>query len=397
MTSLKTLAVANYRSIRSLVVPLGNLTLVTGANGSGKSNLYRALRLLSEAAQGGIVASLAKEGGLASTLWAGPEQFSRRMKSGAVPIQGGPRSQVVALKLGFMTKDVGYCIDLGLPSPSTEIPPPPEPSAFQLDPEIKRECVWAAPALRPASMLVDRRGPAVRIRRSDGDWDVIGKHLPTFESMLSTMADPERAPELLRLREEVRSWRFYDHFRADSEAAARQIQIGTRTAALAHDGRDVAAAIQTIIEIGDRTALDRAVEDAFPGARVYVEHGGGRFSLMFSQHGLLRPLSAAELSDGTLRYLLWIAALLTPRPPALMILNEPETSLHPDLLPALARLISQAAERTQIWVVSHASRLIASLKEAPHCTAINLCQALGETAVEDQGVLDAPPWRWPER
>jgi hypothetical protein len=76
--------------------------------------------------------------------------------------------------------------------------------------------------------------------------------------MLSVMADPERAPELLRLRAEVRSWRFYDHFRADSESAVRQIQLGTRTPVLAHDGRDVAAAIQTIIEIGDRTALDRA-------------------------------------------------------------------------------------------------------------------------------------------
>ncbi|HEY6924820.1 MAG TPA: AAA family ATPase [Steroidobacteraceae bacterium] len=214
---------------------------------------------------------------------------------------------------------------------------------------------------------------------------------------LFTPADPERAPELLRLREEVRSWRFYDHFRADSEAAARQIQIGTRTPALAHDGRDVAAAIQTIIESGDRSALDRAVEDAFPGARVYVEHGGARFSLLFSQHGLLRPLSAAELSDGTLRYLLWIAALLTPRPPALMILNEPETSLHPDLLPALARLISEVAKRTQIWVVSPASRLIAPLREAPQCTAINLCKELGETVIEDQGLPDAPPWRWPER
>jgi predicted ATPase len=159
----------------------------------------------------------------------------------------------------------------------------------------------------------------------------------------------------------------------------------------------VAAAIQTIIEIGDRKALDRAVEDAFPGAKVYVEHGEGRFSLMFSQHGLLRPLSAAELSDGTLRYLLWIAALLTPRPPALMILNEPETSLHPDLLPALARLISQTAKQTQIWVVSHASRLIAALKEAPHCTAINLSKEFGETAIEGQGALDAPSWRWPER
>jgi energy-coupling factor transporter ATP-binding protein EcfA2 len=139
MTSLKTLAVANYRSIRALIVPLGTLTLVTGANGSGKSNLYRAQRLLSEAAQGGIVASLAKEGGLASTLWAGPEQISRRMKSGAVPIQGGPRSQVVALRLGFMTEDVGYCIDLGLPSP--EIPAPEAPYKAFPRPFGRRSCV----------------------------------------------------------------------------------------------------------------------------------------------------------------------------------------------------------------------------------------------------------------
>lgn len=49
MTVLQTLAVANYRSIRSLVMPLGPLNLITGANGSGESNLYRALRLLADA------------------------------------------------------------------------------------------------------------------------------------------------------------------------------------------------------------------------------------------------------------------------------------------------------------------------------------------------------------
>ena len=211
------------------------------------------------------------------------------------------------------------------------------------------------------------------------------------------LADPERAPELLRLREEVRSWRFYDHFRTDRDAPARQMQLGTRTPVLAHDGHDVAAAIQTIFEIGDLTALRRTIEDAFPGAQVYVDHGSGRFSLMFSQNGLLRPLSAGELSDGTLRYLLWVAALLTPRPPALMILNEPETSLHPDLLRPLARLIIQASARTQIWVVSHATRLIAALKESPECRALSLEKELGETTVAGQGLLDHPAWRWPER
>lgn len=388
MSALQTLAVANYRSIRSLVMPLGALNLITGANGSGKSNLYRALRLLAEAAQGGIVSSLAREGGFSSTLWAGPETISRGMKKGTVPVQGGPRKEPVHLRLGFLNEEIGYSIDLGLP----QMPP----SGFDHDPEIKNESVWGAPALRPASLLAERRGPHVRLRNADGEWTTIGKHISAFESMLSTMSDPERAPELLSLREEVRSWRFYDHFRADAEAPARQAQIGTLTPVLAHDGRDLAAALQTIRAIGDGPALDAAVDDAFPGARVRIECGD-RFTVVFSQHGLLRSLSAAELSDGTLRYLLWIAALLTPRPPSLMILNEPETSLHPDLLPALARLIEKASKRTQVWVVSHASRMIASLKEAKGCNAITLTKELGETTIEGQGMLDAPPWKWPER
>lgn len=81
---LKTLAVANYRSINTLVMPLERLNVITGPNGSGKSNLYRALRLLAETAQGGVINALAREGGLESTYWAGPEQISRRMRSGEV-------------------------------------------------------------------------------------------------------------------------------------------------------------------------------------------------------------------------------------------------------------------------------------------------------------------------
>src|SRR5207247_9553374 len=124
-------------------------------------------------------------------------------------------------------------------------------------------------------------------------------------------------------------------------------------------------------EIGNTDALAAAVSDAFPESQLSITTSGGRFTLLMKQHGLLRPLDAAELSDGTLRYLLWIAALLTPRPPALMVLNEPETSLHPDPLPGLARLIAQAAERSQIIVVTHAAQLIAALREYP-CNSIQL-------------------------
>src|SRR5436190_19877938 len=67
---LTTIAIENYRSLRDLCLPLGRLNVVTGANGTGKSSLYRALRLLADCASGRVIASIAREGGLESVLCA---------------------------------------------------------------------------------------------------------------------------------------------------------------------------------------------------------------------------------------------------------------------------------------------------------------------------------------
>ncbi|GHC99152.1 hypothetical protein GCM10007320_55490 [Pseudorhodoferax aquiterrae] len=390
MTVLSALAIANYRSLRRLVLPLAPLTLVTGANGSGKSSVYRALRLLAAVAQGGVVRALAREGGLASTLWAGPEQFSAAMRRGDQPVQGTRRNGPVSLQLGFgaaTAEGYGYAIDIGLPVPRST-------SVFNHDPEIKREAVWNGPFMRPAALLVERRGPALRIRGERG-WEGVARPIPAFASMMTEYAEPRAAPEMLSLREQIRGWRFYDHFRSDADAPARVPQLGTTTTVLGDDGSDLAAAWQTIREIGDRAALDAAVEDAFPGARVQIDVLGERFALRMHQHGLLRALDAAELSDGTLRYLLWIAALLTPRPPALLVLNEPETSLHPDLLPALGRLIGQAARTSQVIVVTHAPRLLAALDGAvPNTQRLDLHKPLGETQLAGMEMDQIPRWDW---
>jgi predicted ATPase len=370
---LTRLAISGYRSLRSLAIDLARINVVCGANGVGKSSLYRSIRLLAEIAQGGAIRALAREGGLNSTLWAGPEAFSRDVKRGIHSVQGlSGRKGPVALKLGFASDLWGYAVDLGLPVGDGG-------SAFAFDPAIKAESMWTGDQLTQASVFAERRGPSVRIRDREGGWRQVSATLPPFDSMLTHCADPSEAPDLLLMRDHMRNWRFYDHFRTDADAPARRPQIGTRTPVLASDGSDLAAALQTILEIGDAAALNGAVGQAFPGAAVEIDIEGGLFRTAMRQHGLLRPLSAAELSDGTLRYLLLIAALLTPRPPQLMVLNEPETSLHPDLLAPLARLIEAGGETMQIIVVTHSAKLADALGGSPHCETIRLTKELGET------------------
>lgn len=214
---INTLAISGYRSLRDLRLSLGPLNVVTGANGSGKSSLYRALRLLADIAQGRVVQSLAAEGGLQSTLWAGPETFSRAMKQGWQPVEGTVRKNPVSLKLGFSGDDYGYAIDLGLPLPSR--------SEFSRDPVIKAEAVWTGKLLGRANAFALRSGPSVRLRDGDGEWRQVLEHIAPFDSMMARASDPTNAVELLILRERMRDWRFYDHFRTDAEAPARRPQV----------------------------------------------------------------------------------------------------------------------------------------------------------------------------
>jgi predicted ATPase len=391
---IRCIAVEGYRSLRSVYVPLRELTVVTGGNGSGKSSLYRVLSLLAATARGEVIPALAREGGLESTLWAGPERISGAMRRAEQPVQGTLRRGRVSLRIGLGTDEFSYALDLGLPIPTGSI--------FRKDPEIKAEAIWSGPRLRPAALLSERHGPSVRRRGRDGSWHLVPAQLAPFDSMLTEVGDPAAAPEVLQVREMLRSWRFYDQIRTDAGSPARTKSVGTRTTALAPDGRDLAAAIATIDEIGDSSRLAAAIDEAFPGTTVSVVDDAGVFDLLLRQPGLLRPLSAAEVSDGTLRYLAWTAALLSPRPPAFLVLNEPENSLHPDLLPALARLAVAAAGRAPVMLVTHSGPLLDAVGTATEeagtdLGVVRLVKDLGETQVDGQGRFEGAAWTWPKR
>jgi predicted ATPase len=391
---LHTVAIRGYRSLREIVLPLARLTVVTGANGTGKSSLYRALRLLADCGRGEVIGSLAREGGLDSVLWAGPEHLSGARRTGKV--EGTTRTGPVSLELGFASDDFGYLVDLGLPQMAGHN------SLFALDPEIKREAVFAGRVMRTSSTLVRRtRDYAEASAESGRGFDEMTRSLPLYRSVLAEYAHPGAHPELAAVRHRLRSWRFYDGFRVDLAAPSRLPHVGTRTPVLSDDGGDLAAAVQTIIEAGFDD-LQRAVADAFDGATLSVAVHDGLFDLQLQQRGMLRPLRAAELSDGTLRFLLWAAALRSPQPPSLMVLNEPETSLHPDLVRPLTSLIQAAAGQTQVVVVTHSRAMLEFLDTVPitdegGAVEVELYKELGETRVKGLGMLTTPPWDWGKR
>jgi predicted ATPase len=381
------LAIEGYRSLRDVILSLDMLNVVTGGNGSGKSSLYKALRLMSDIGQGTIVRSLALEGGFTSVRWAGLDGRPSRDPNPSFRPEGTVRKNPVSLKLGCAGEGLGYAIDLGLPMERQTM--------FAEDAVIKVEALWHGARLSPSGLIAERRASALRVRDGDDKWPAEWARIDAGDSFLAQHVDQAYCKDVDYFRKRLANWRFYDHFRVDRDAPARKPQIGVRTPILSDDGSDLACALQTILEYGDGVGLNRAIEDAFDESKLSVVDTGGGFIVQLDQRGLMRSLDVAELSDGTLRYLMLCAALLSPRPPELLILNEPESSLSPALIEPLGRLIKAASIDSQIIVVTH-SKVLSSQLASHGANMIELIKVRGETQLVGDEDL-RPAWKWPTR
>jgi len=351
MLAVREVDAAGYRSLRHIRFPVAPLSVFVGGNGAGKTNLYRALTLLQAASVGTLTRELAAEGGMEAVLWAGTR---RRHEPARVRL----RAELADDETG---QSFAYEVEIGL------VPQDEHGTfgaAFAREPQIKRERLTVRAGARPVVVL-DRDGPAGFVRDEDGRKCPIGPRLLATETALSALQDALRLPELQVVRQAMAAWRFYHAVRTDAGSALRRPCLAVTSPTLASDGSDLAAVLATLVHIrGDTADLDAAIDDAFPGARLVVPEPGrwASFGLVFPDHPR-RVFEASELSDGTLRYLAHAGALLSYRLPPFVALNEPETSLHPDLMAPLARMIALASRRTQVWLVTHSERLADAIAE----------------------------------
>ena len=374
---IRTITAAGYRSLRAISFPVGALTVFIGANGVGKTNLYRALQLLQAAAAGTLARELASEGGMQSALWTGKRRINKPAR--------------IRLSVGFAAEDApmhddyshdasagvvhSYAVDVGIRIPTA--------AAFPLEPQVKEERLAFHNGAREL-MLLERRGPAAFARDEAGKKQSVGSDLLASETALGALGDPARFPELDIVRRTMLGWRFYHELRTDRASALRQPCLAVTAPTLASDGSDLAAVFATLVHIREDTVdLDRVIDDAFPGAQLVVPspERNASFGLILPEYPK-RIFEANELSDGTLRYLALAGALLGYRLPPFIALNEPETSLHPDLLEPLARMIIGAARRTQIWVVTHSETLARAFAAHGGVKPRRVIKRDGETWIE---------------
>lgn len=365
--------ISGYRSVDDLKLELSNVTVLVGANGCGKSNIYQSINLIAAAATGQFARRIAEEGGMQSILWAGDRKKNEK-----------PR-----VRLAVSFEELRYSIEFGLIPASERMkgykPPEgeqdPELSIFKRDPDIKEETVEIDSGRKMVALL-KRKRTAIVAKNMDGRDQNYPDALAESESVLSELREPQKFPELTSLRSEFLRWRFYHDFRTDLQSPIREPQLGTLTPILSSDGRDLAATIATIRAIGNRQKLDSSISDAFPHSALDIEEEDGILDMFMSFPGVFRKLSAREVSDGTLQYLCILAALLTPRPAPFMVLNEPETSIHPDLFKPMSELILLASKNSQILLTTHSRDLARFLGEKKNTKIIELEKVDGATCMK---------------
>lgn len=328
------------------------LNLLIGPNGSGKSNLVEAFSVL-RAVPRDLPLPFRQGGGVEEWLW----------RSGATD-RANSASIEALFTAGQVTRNsndmpVKYRVEFGSRAGSFLV----------LDERIENESGTPKPYFyfgyengRP--MLNNASGTRRQLKRADID--------PT-QSILSQRRDPESYPEVAAVGDRLKEILIYRSWSFGPQAPIRMTcGADVQTDRLLEDFSNLPARLMALKRdpATKRRLLELLAEVApgFTDVEVILE--GGRLQLYLTEGE--RNVPAHRLSDGTLRYLSLLAILLDPGPARLVIIEEPELGLHPDVLPALRDLLVEASTRFQLILTTHSTQLVDAMTE--HADSVVVCE-----------------------
>jgi predicted ATPase len=355
---IQRLQIKGFRSLRDVTWAPGKLNVIIGPNGSGKSNLLRALSLLRRSAHGELAESVLRQGGIGPLLWDGQEQeLGWIVKTD--PVSSNLDADREALTYELLLRQLG----------ST--------SAYRVEYELLGNYYRKDRGEKtdPYKFLERRPGHAVTFEVQERTLAAHEGSVPDDQSLLSLVAGPFGNPIVLAFRDRLASWGIYHDLHVDQNAPIRQPAVARLEKRVAADGQNLIPVLHTLYSSSRdfRNDVDQAMRAAFGEDfedLTFPPAADQRVQMRLRWRSLKSAQSAADLSDGTIRFLLLLAILANPEPESLIAIDEPEVGLHPGMLPIVAEFAREAAQRTQVILTTHSPQFLDAFREEPPTTTV---------------------------
>ena len=354
------LDIEGFRSFFNVTWKPGDLNVVIGPNASGKSNLLKVLEMLSIAAQGGLGKYIQREGGMEPLLWDGrAERIGFRLKTS--PVMENRDLERESLTYGL------DLVRLGVTS-----------STYRIEYEIlgNYHRVEKGEKDQPFKLLERSLYNAVIFDETEKELMAPPDSISEQETLLSMAAGPFTINRLIAAYQtNLSNWRIYQDFQTHRETPIRQPALVQTETSVAADGQNLIAVLHTLYT-GSREFkqdLNKAMAAAFGDdfeELVFPPAADQRIQLRIRWKSLQREQPAADLSDGTLRFLFLIVVLANPKPPPLIAIDEPETGLHPSMLPIVAEYAAEASRRSQVIFTTHSAEFLDAFGDTVPTTTV---------------------------
>ena len=348
-------------------LPMRPLNVLIGANGSGKTNFIEALALL-KAAPEDFSRPIRDSGGVREWLWKGPDGSCEAAISVKLPgLEVGLEVRLHEHRIAFRTNADRVEVfeeSIGVIEA--------ERSQFNIDEEYRMS--------HGKAFITDF-----------GDRREISQLLMD-QSILSQIKDASRYENLTSLQRSYSAMRFYRNWSFGPKTAMRAEQSAQMRHDFLDDGGQNLAVVLGAFPMALKKRVKRELQVVYEGITDVgvANRSGGNLQVMIEEESG-REIPASRLSDGTLRYLCLLTILLDPSPPPLLVIEEPELGLHPDLIPKIAELLIEASERMQLVVTTHSRMLIDSLADDPESVVV-CSREHGESRMERLNSGDLSEW-----